>query len=87
MPRSPDRTPCDFFLWGYLKNRVYQTPPQDMAELRARIIQEVNVLRDDDAMVRQAVQNMRRRFHFVLKERVAMLKVLVHRQIQMLPTC
>ena len=41
MPRSPDLTPCDFFLWGHLKNRVYQTPPQDMAELRACIIQEV----------------------------------------------
>ena len=87
MPRSLDLTPCDFFLWGHLKNRVYQTPPQDMAELRACSIQEVDVLRDDDAMVTQAVQNMCRRFHFVLKERVAMLKVLVHRQIQMLPTC
>ncbi|GBL83059.1 hypothetical protein AVEN_165291-1 [Araneus ventricosus] len=22
-PRSPDLTPCDFFLWGYVKDRVY----------------------------------------------------------------
>ncbi|PNF41627.1 hypothetical protein B7P43_G07619, partial [Cryptotermes secundus] len=22
-PRSPDLTPCDFFLWGYIKDRVY----------------------------------------------------------------
>ncbi|PNF33577.1 hypothetical protein B7P43_G16954 [Cryptotermes secundus] len=21
-PRSPDPTPCDFFLWGYIKDRV-----------------------------------------------------------------
>ena len=27
-PRSPDQTPCDF-LWGYLKNNVYETPPTD----------------------------------------------------------
>lgn len=33
-PRSPDLTPCDFFLWGYLKSRVQNTstefgePPQ-----------------------------------------------------------
>ncbi|PNF17887.1 hypothetical protein B7P43_G02250 [Cryptotermes secundus] len=22
-PRSPDLTPCDYFLWGYIKRRVY----------------------------------------------------------------
>ena len=22
-PRSPDLTPCDCFLWGYVKDRVY----------------------------------------------------------------
>jgi hypothetical protein len=25
-PRSPDLTPLDFFLWGTLKERIYQTP-------------------------------------------------------------
>ena len=25
-PRSPDLT-CDFFLWGYLKSKVFATPP------------------------------------------------------------
>ena len=24
-PRSPDITPCDFFLWGYVKSKVYKT--------------------------------------------------------------
>ena len=23
--RSPDLTPCDFFMWGYLKDKVYST--------------------------------------------------------------
>ena len=40
-PRSPDLTPCDFFLWGYLKSRVYQTPPQNLEDLRNRITAEV----------------------------------------------
>ena len=35
-PRSPDSTPCDFFLWGHLKNEVYKTPPTDLQELRDR---------------------------------------------------
>ena len=26
-PRSPDPTPLDFFLWGYLKDKVYTTKP------------------------------------------------------------
>jgi len=28
--RSPDLTPCDFFLWGHLKNKVYKTSPSDL---------------------------------------------------------
>ncbi|GBO21611.1 hypothetical protein AVEN_208449-1 [Araneus ventricosus] len=26
-PRSPDLNPLDFFLWRYIKQRVYATPP------------------------------------------------------------
>lgn len=28
-PRSPNLMPCNYFLWGYLKNKVYRTPLQD----------------------------------------------------------
>lgn len=38
-PRSPDLTPLDFFLWGYLKEIVYAgEPPADVEILRNRII-------------------------------------------------
>lgn len=36
-PRSPDITPLDFFLWGYVKDIVYQTKVADIDELKARI--------------------------------------------------
>ena len=26
--RSPDLTPCDFFLWGHLKSKMFTTPPE-----------------------------------------------------------
>jgi hypothetical protein len=26
-PRHPDLTPCDFFLWGFVKEAVYVRPP------------------------------------------------------------
>ena len=37
--RSPDLTPPDFFLWGYLKNIVYKDRPSTLDELRDRIEQ------------------------------------------------
>ncbi|GBN12973.1 hypothetical protein AVEN_183798-1 [Araneus ventricosus] len=36
-PYSPDLTPCDFFLWGYLKDMVYRQTPQTIAELKQYI--------------------------------------------------
>ena len=33
-PRSPDLTPCDFNLWGYLKGKVFVTPPHFLGDLR-----------------------------------------------------
>ena len=34
-PRSPDLTPCDFFLWGYVKDKVYVPPlPESLDELK-----------------------------------------------------
>lgn len=36
-PRSPDLTPLDFFLWGHIKDVVYQTPPQSLDDLKQRI--------------------------------------------------
>lgn len=35
--RSPDLNPLDFFYWGAVKEKVYQKPIEDLAELRARI--------------------------------------------------
>lgn len=37
--RSPDLTPLDFFLWGYLKERVYEQEPEGPNHLR-RLITE-----------------------------------------------
>ncbi|CAF4029216.1 unnamed protein product [Rotaria sp. Silwood2] len=36
-PKSPDLTPCDFFLWGWAKEEVYKTNPKTLAELEERI--------------------------------------------------
>jgi hypothetical protein len=47
-PRSPDLTACDFFLWGYLKSRVYQEePPRTIEALKQRIRDEVAQIRPE----------------------------------------
>ena len=36
-PCSPDATPCDFYLWGYVKDQAYVPPlPASIPELKVR---------------------------------------------------
>ena len=61
-PRSPDLTPCDFFLWGYLKDKVFSTgPPQNIGVLRQRISDEFDALRRQPDFIRRAVRDMHKR--------------------------
>ena len=46
-PRSPNLTPCDVFLWGYLKDKISKTPPESLNVLRQKIITECNLLREN----------------------------------------
>jgi len=40
--QSLDLTPCNVFLWGYIKDRVYVPPmPRDLSQLRQRIVEAV----------------------------------------------
>jgi hypothetical protein len=44
VPRSPrllDLTASDFFVWGYLKSKVYSTRPTDLHALKQTIREEI----------------------------------------------
>jgi len=41
-PRSPDLTPTNFFVWGYLKTQVYIKKPQNLQQLKDLIVKEAN---------------------------------------------
>ena len=43
--RSPDLTPLDFYLWGYLKSKVYFDKPESLEELKNRIRAEIQQIR------------------------------------------
>src|SRR5215510_5856176 len=43
-PRSPDLTPLDIFAWGFIKDVVYSRKFRDLADLRQRIIEAVELI-------------------------------------------
>ena len=45
--RSPYLTPLDFFLWGFLKNRVYANRPDTIEELKHNIRSEISAIPAD----------------------------------------
>lgn len=60
-PYSPDLTPMDFFLWGWVKSQVYRTPVTDVEELRKRIRDVFGEMPHE--MVKKSVAAYRRRLH------------------------
>ena len=54
--RSPDMTPLDFFLWGYLKDRVFARSPRDIPQLKEIIKEEFDAIPQE--MVRKACRSV-----------------------------
>ena len=46
-PRSPDITPFDFFLWGYVKFKMFSTPVPDITDLKARLTDAFATITED----------------------------------------
>ncbi|KAJ4431571.1 hypothetical protein ANN_20170 [Periplaneta americana] len=65
-PRSPDLTTPDFFLWGYLKDRVYATRPQTLDDLKHNITQEIQAI--DNRVLQRVASNMERRVELCLMQ-------------------
>jgi len=40
-PRSPDLSACNFFLWSYLKSKVYVQKPRTVDDLNVSIRKEI----------------------------------------------
>jgi hypothetical protein len=46
-PRSPDLTAPDFFLWGYLKSKVYANKPNNLEDLKAPIRNDIQLISNE----------------------------------------
>ena len=56
--RSPDLTPCDFFLWGYLKNKVYAQRIRSIDHLKERITNCITELNTDKELLRRVCRSV-----------------------------
>jgi hypothetical protein len=55
--RSPDLSVSDYFIWEYLKSKVYLMKPCDNDELKNTIKEEITAT--PDTMVREAMRTLR----------------------------
>lgn len=63
-PRSPDLSPLDFFLWGYVKDQVFATEPIDINDMKNRITSACASIRPE--VLRRVTQSVRERFMFCI---------------------
>ena len=47
-PRSPDINPCDFYLWGHLKEVAYNPLPKTLDDLKANLEREITKISPND---------------------------------------
>lgn len=67
-PRSCDLTACDFFLWPYIKNSIYNTPVVDKDDLRQRITNKFEEINNSPWMLENVIDSMKRRVRLCLHE-------------------
>ena len=68
-PRSPDVNPCDYFLWGYLKARVYHPLPKTISELKTNIEREIKKI--DKSVLGNVSSNFEKRCCLVIEAKGA----------------
>ena len=64
-PRSPDLNPCDFYLWGYLKSKVYNPLPNSLDELKMNIEREIKNISKEE--LKRVFMNFEKRCDFLIQ--------------------
>src|SRR6195952_3782061 len=66
-PTSPDMNPLDFCVWGYVKSLVYTTPVENVDDLRNRIVDGCNTIRNNPGIFWRIRASLRRREHACIR--------------------
>ena len=75
-PYSPDLTPPHYFLWGYLKARVYQDNPPTIERLKENIKREIRRIPRD--MMERVIDNFNVRVAAVIQQRGAWIEHVIN---------
>lgn len=72
---SPDLTPCDFWLWGMVKDQVYAEPLGSLEELKVKITQVIRSIPAE--MCRAAIEATFNRLHECIEHGGAQVETLM----------
>ena len=75
-PFSPDITPLDYFLWGFLKDRVFRTAPDTIGELKLAITREVKGIRSE--VLKRVIDNFQTRLRHLVASDGGHFENLIH---------
>jgi len=75
-PYSSDLNPCDFFLWGFLKDRIYSARPTNEAELEKAIKNEVKAINAE--MLGRVFLGFQKRLEFCENSNGGHFETIVH---------
>lgn len=73
---SPDLSPGDYFLWGYMKGKVYEDNPQTIEALKTIIRREIRGIPQE--MCPRVVQNFNVRVATVIQRRGAQMEDVIN---------
>ena len=65
-PRSPDLSMCDFYLWGFLKSRVYAGKPRTLGELKTAKRENIREIGEETLVKVEA--NFKKRLQICARE-------------------
>jgi len=60
-PHSPDFNPCDFFLWGFMKQQVYANEINNRDELLMKINNVADIIRQTPNLLEKTWDSLHRR--------------------------
>ena len=64
--RSPHLTPPDFFLWGYVKDKVFKSPVNNLRQLKRRI--KLSVRSVTVEMIEKVLKNLENRLDAIIRQ-------------------
>ena len=64
--RSPDLNPLDYWVWAYLKSKVYFPKPQNLDQLESAISREIEILNSKPDLLKRVCGSLVKRTNAII---------------------